>query len=60
MSKPEVHYLTPEGGNWGIYDRGMIAMLTKAVQEQQALIDALTASVHEQRERITVLESKII
>ena len=30
------------------------------MQEQQALIVALTASVNEQRERIAVLESKII
>ena len=29
------------------------------MQEQQALIDTLTASVHEQRERIAVLESKM-
>ena len=29
------------------------------MQEQQALIETLTASVHEQRERIAVLESKM-
>lgn len=28
-------------GKWGIYDRGIIAMLTKAVQEQQAQIEEL-------------------
>jgi len=28
-------------GKWGIYDRGIIAMLTKSIQEQQMLITAL-------------------
>jgi len=34
---------TPKDKNqsWGIYDRGIIAMLTKAMQEQQALITSL-------------------
>ena len=30
---------------WGIYDRGMIAMLTKAIQEQQAQIEELKALI---------------
>ena len=29
-----------ENDKWGIYDRGMIAFLTKAIQEQQAQIEA--------------------
>jgi hypothetical protein len=30
---------------WGIYDRAMIAMLTKAIQEQQAQIEELKAKI---------------
>ena len=30
-----------ENQNWGIYDRGIIAMLTKAMQEQNELITSL-------------------
>jgi hypothetical protein len=30
---------------WGIYDRGMIAMLTKAIQEQQVQIEELKAKI---------------
>jgi hypothetical protein len=45
---------TPKNGNnWGIYDRGIIAMLTKAMQEQQLVIQSLTA-------RIEILENKIL
>jgi len=38
---------TPKDKNnkWGIYDRGMIAMLTKAIQEQQAQIEELKAKL---------------
>jgi len=32
-------------GKWGIYDRGIIAMLTKAIQEQQAQIEELKAKI---------------
>ena len=32
-----------EDGKWGIYDRGMIAMLTKAMQEQNEVIEDLKA-----------------
>ena len=38
---------TPQNGdNWGIYDRGIIAMLTKAIQEQQVLIEKLTDRIN--------------
>jgi len=32
-----------EDGKWGIYDRGMIAMLTKAIQELSAQVEELKA-----------------
>jgi hypothetical protein len=39
---------TPEDGKtWGIYDRGIIAMLTKAIQEQQVQIDELNNRIEE-------------
>ena len=31
----------PEGCGWGIYDRGLVALLTSAIQEQQAIITSL-------------------
>jgi hypothetical protein len=34
------------GQQWGIYDRGLIAILTKAVQEQQAQIEILQQQVN--------------
>jgi hypothetical protein len=34
-----------ENQSWGIYDRGIIAMLTKAIQEQQAQIEELKALI---------------
>jgi hypothetical protein len=34
-----------ENDKWGIYDRGIIAMLTKAIQEQQAQIEELKAMI---------------
>ena len=34
-----------ENDSWGIYDRGIIAMLTKAIQEQQAQIEELKAKI---------------
>ena len=37
----EVANTPEEGKTWGIYDRGIIAMLVKAMQEQQVQIDAL-------------------
>jgi hypothetical protein len=37
----EVVNSPPEGGNYGIHDRGLIAMLVKAMQEQQVIIDSL-------------------
>jgi hypothetical protein len=40
-----------ENQNWGIYDRGIIAMLTKAMQEQQALITSL-------QDRLDKIENK--
>jgi hypothetical protein len=38
---------TPKNENdkWGIYDRGIIAMLTKAIQEQQSQIDILKQEI---------------
>jgi len=36
-----------EDDKWGIYDRGIIAMLTKAMQEQQALITSLQEQINE-------------
>jgi len=35
-----------ENGKWGIYDRGIIAMLTKAIQEQQAMITSLNDRIN--------------
>jgi hypothetical protein len=35
-----------ENDSWGIYDRGIIAMLTKAIQEQQAQIEELKALIN--------------
>jgi len=40
-----------ENDSWGIYDRGIIAMLTKAIQEQQATITSL-------QDRLDKLENK--
>jgi hypothetical protein len=34
-----------ENDKWGIYDRAIIAMLTKAIQEQQAQIEELKAKI---------------
>ena len=36
----------PEGCGWGIYDRGLVALLTSAIQEQQATITELTEKVN--------------
>jgi hypothetical protein len=37
---------TPEEGQgWGIYDRALVALLTKAIQEQQAQIEELKALI---------------
>ena len=47
----EVVNTPPEGGNYGIHDRGIIAMLTKAVQEQNDIIMNLMT-------RISILENK--
>tara|TARA_R110000868_G_scaffold172130_1_gene407946 strand:- start:519 stop:1742 length:1224 start_codon:yes stop_codon:yes gene_type:complete len=47
----EVVNTPPEGGNYGIHDRGIIAMLVKALQEQQVIIDLLD-------NRLKVLETK--
>jgi hypothetical protein len=33
------------GCGWGIYDRGLIAILTKAIQEQQSQIDILKQEI---------------
>ena len=41
----EVAHTPAAGQQWGIYDRGLIAILTKAVQEQQAQIDELKSKV---------------
>ena len=35
-----------ENDKWGIYDRAIIAMLTKAMQEQQAQIEELKALIN--------------
>ena len=35
-----------QNGKWGIYDRGIIAMLTKAIQEQQAQIEELKSKLN--------------
>ena len=35
-----------EDGKWGIYDRGMIAMLTKAIQEQNQTIQNLQEQIN--------------
>jgi hypothetical protein len=35
----------PMGCGWGIYDRGLIAILTKAIQEQQSQIDILKQEI---------------
>ena len=35
-----------EDGKWGIYDRGMIAMLTKAIQEQNQTIQSLQEQIN--------------
>jgi hypothetical protein len=37
----EVVNTPSEGGNYGIHDRGIIAMLVKSIQEQQVIIDLL-------------------
>jgi hypothetical protein len=34
-----------ESDGWGVYDRSLVATLVKAIQEQQAIITALTARV---------------
>ena len=40
-----------EGCGWGIYDRGLVALLTAAIQEQQAIIESLN-------NRLTKIENK--
>ena len=47
-----------ENDKWGIYDRGMIAMLTKAIQEQQAQIQEQQATITSLQDRIYKLENK--
>lgn len=47
----EVANTPTEGRGWGFYDRGVIAMLTKAMQEQHKYIETLEC-------RIMVLENK--
>jgi hypothetical protein len=37
----EIANTPPEGCGWGIYDRGLVALLTAAIQEQQAQIEEL-------------------
>ena len=55
----EVVNTPPEGGNWGIYDRGIIAMLTKAMQEQQVVIQQLTSTIEDLTSTIQDLTSRI-
>ena len=47
----EVVNTPPEGGNYGIHDRGIIAMLVKSIQEQNETISNLMS-------RIVILETK--
>ena len=41
-----------EGAGWGIYDRGLIAILTKAIQEQQEIIEGLKKDIDELKSKI--------
>jgi hypothetical protein len=41
-----------EGVGWGIYDRGLIAILTKAIQEQQEIIENLKKDIDELKSKI--------
>lgn len=41
-----------EGGGWGIYDRSLIAILTKAIQEQQEVIEGLKKDIDELKSKI--------
>ena len=47
-----------EKDKWGIYDRGIIAMLTKAMQEQQIQIQNLQEQNQDLNNRLTKLETK--
>jgi len=55
-----VTYLEGDTAPNSVAYQNMVVLLTKAMQEQQVIIETLISSVHEQRERIAVLESKII
>lgn len=54
----EVVNTPPEGGNYGIHDRGIIAMLVKALQEQQVIIDSLLRSAESLDNRLKVFETR--
>jgi hypothetical protein len=41
-----------EGAGWGIYDRGLIAILTKAIQEQQEIIENLKKDIDDLKSKI--------
>jgi hypothetical protein len=41
-----------EGAGWGIYDRGLISILTKAIQEQQEIIENLKKDIDELKSKI--------
>ena len=42
---PEAAPINDRTGKYGLYDRGLIAVLTKAIQEQQVIIDDLKARI---------------
>src|ERR1035437_6890759 len=54
----EVANTPEEGKDWGYYDRGIIAMLTKAMQEQQEIIKENKVQNDSLIKRIEILENK--
>jgi hypothetical protein len=55
---PELVFTNPTDGFMGVNYAEMTAMLAEAIKEQQELIDALTASLHEANARLEELRSE--
>jgi len=55
----EVANTPEEGKTWGIYDRGIIAMLTKAMQEQQLQMQKLMEKVETTELELSTTQSQL-
>ena len=45
----------PEGCGWGIYDRGLVALLTSAIQEMNTKLDEQNQTIQNLQEQINIL-----